>query len=138
MAIEVPVREAARSEFPRDPASVALARRAVDELAGELEPAVLADLRLLVSELMANSVEHGPRGPGEAIRLSVSVAPDRVRAEVRDGGRGFSPLIARPAADAPSGRGLYFVDQLATSWGVTSMDGTSVWFELERSRPRAL
>ena len=124
--------------FPRDPSSVGSARRAVDELADRLQPDLLADLRLLVSELMANSVEHGPRREGETIRLSVSISADRVRAEVRDGGPGFTPLASRPAVDAPSGRGLYFVDQLATSWGVTSVDGTCVWFELERSPARAL
>jgi anti-sigma regulatory factor (Ser/Thr protein kinase) len=119
--------------FPRDPSSVGSARRAVDELADRLQPDLLADLRLLVSELMANSVEHAPHRNGEAIRLSVSISDDRVRAAVQDGGRGFTPLASRPAVDAPSGRGLYFVDQLATSWGVTSVDGTCVWFELERS-----
>ena len=116
--------------FPPDASSVGSARRAIDELANLVEPAVLADLRLLVSELMANSVEHGP---GETIRLSVSISNDRVRAEVQDGGRGFTPAASRPAVDAPSGRGLYFVDHLASSWGVTSADGTRVWFELERS-----
>ena len=124
--------------FPRDPSSVGSARRAVEELADRLQPDLLADLRLLVSELMANSVEHAPRRDGETIRLSVSITDDRVRAEVRDGGRGFTPLASRPAVDAPSGRGLFFVDQLATSWGVTSVGGTCVWFELERSPARAI
>lgn len=119
--------------FPRDPSSVGSARRAIDELADLVQPAVLADLRLLVSELMSNSVEHGPRREGETIRLSVSISNDRVRAEVQDGGRGFTPVASRPAVDAPSGRGLLFVDHLASSWGVTSADGTRVWFELDRS-----
>ncbi len=123
--------------FSCDPSSIGAARRAVDELGGSLSPALLADLRLLVSELMANSVEHGPRREGRTIALGVSVSERRVRAEVQDGGRGFTPVASRPPAQAPSGRGLYVIDQLAASWGVSDADGTRVWFELDRERSEA-
>ncbi len=117
--------------FPSDRSSIGAARRAVDELGAWLQPGLLADLQLLVSELVANSVEHGPRGDGETIRLAVSISNARVRGEVEDGGRGFVPTASRPPVDAPSGRGLYVVDQLASCWGVTGADGTRVWFELD-------
>jgi len=120
--------------FPCHPSSVGAARRAVDELGAWLGPTLLADLRLLVSELMANSVEHGPQRDGRTIWLEVSISTARVRAEVQDGGRGFTPVASRPPVDAPSGRGLFLVDQLAACWGMTSEDGTSVWFELDCDR----
>ena len=117
--------------FSCHPSSIGAARRAVDELGDCLQPTLLADLRLLVSEVVSNSVEHSPR-PDGAIGLAVSISGERVRAEVEDGGRGFTAVGSRPAVDAPSGRGLFLVDQLAASWGVSGTDGTRVWFELDR------
>ncbi len=121
--------------FPCHPSSIGAARRAVDELGAWLQPSLLADLRLLVSELVANSVEHGPQPDGRTIWLEVSMSNERVRVEVQDGGRGFAPMASRPAVDAASGRGLYILDQLAACWGVTGTDGTCVWFELEPDVP---
>lgn len=120
--------------FPTDPSSIGAARRAVEELAC-LGPTVLEDLRLLVSELVANSVEHSPQREGTPIGLTLSVSTRRVRVEVDDGGHGFTPTPPRrPPVDAPSGRGLFVVDQLAACWGVTGEGGTHVWCELERDR----
>ena len=120
--------------FACRPSSIGAARRAVEELGASLQQTVLADLRLLVSELVANSVEHGPRRDGRTIRLRVSIGEERVRAEVEDDGCGFIPMACLPPAEAPSGRGLYFVEELAAAWGVTSAGGTCVWFELDRER----
>lgn len=117
--------------FPSDPPSVGAARRAVEQLAW-LGPTVLEDLRLIVSELVANSVEHSPQRGGAPIGLTVSVSARRVRVEVDDGGHGFAPTSSCPPVDAPSGRGLFVVDQLAASWGVNGAGGTRVWCELER------
>ena len=119
--------------FPSDPSSIGAARRAVEELT-LLGPAVIEDLRLLVSELVANSVEHSPQREGTPIGLTVSTLTRRVRVEVDDGGHGFAPTPSRPPVDAPSGRGLFLVDQLAASWGVSGPGGTRVWCELERER----
>ncbi len=76
-----------------DPESVGAARDAVDELSARLQPDLLADLRLLVSELVTNSVEHGPRKSGKPIGLRLSISNASVRAEVRDGGCGFRRLF---------------------------------------------
>ncbi len=119
--------------FPADPSSIGAARRAVEELAC-LGPTVLEDVRLLVSELVANSVEHSPQREGTPIGLTVSVSTRRVRVEVDDGGHGFTPTQSRPPLDAPSGRGLFVVDQLAACWGVSGTGGTRVWCEIERER----
>lgn len=118
--------------LPRGPASVGAARRAIDEVSDGLQPDLLADLRLLVSELVANSVKHGPPGEGTPIALQLSISDESVRVEVHDGGNGFTPPPSPPGLDAPSGRGLQLVDQLADRWGVTGRYSTSVWVELDR------
>ena len=41
--------------------------------------------------------------------------------------------MRNPAADRPGGRGVMFVDRLASSWGTCEEDGEAakaVWFEL--------
>lgn len=120
--------------LPRDPASAGAARRAVDELSHRLQPTLLADLRLLVSELVTNSVQHGPPNGASPIRLHLSISTGSVRAEVLDGGSGFIPARTGPAPDARSGWGLDLVEQLADRWGVTGPPGTRVWVELDRRR----
>jgi len=104
----------------------------VDNLSGRLQPDLLADLRLLVSELVSNSVEHGQPGDGTPIGLQISISNERIRIEVRDGGNGFTPPPSPPVLGAHSGRGLYLVDQIADRWGVAGRHSTSVWVEFDR------
>ena len=106
------------------------ARHALEELAPHLEPDTLEDARLLVSELVSNSVLHGR---GETIRLILDrPAPDHLRCEVIDDGHGFLPL-ARPADQEIGGWGLHLVEKLADTWGVRE-GSTHVWFELAPRR----
>src|SRR6185503_19811398 len=113
------------------PEAVPAARKALDGLTGLLERTVFEDLRLLVTELVTNGVRHGSeRGP---VGVAVTVDNDRVRVEVSDCGRGFSPPAApMPRADGTGGWGLQLVDRVATSWGVDVQGMTRVWFELAR------
>jgi anti-sigma regulatory factor (Ser/Thr protein kinase) len=113
------------------PEAVPAARNALDGLTGLLERTVWEDLRLLVTELVTNGVRHGSeRGP---VAVSVRVADERVRVEVSDCGRGFSPPAApMPHADGTGGWGLQLVDRVAAEWGVDITDTTCVWFELAR------
>jgi anti-sigma regulatory factor (Ser/Thr protein kinase) len=113
------------------PEAVPAARNALDGLTGLLEKTVWEDLRLLVTELVTNGVRHGSqRGP---VGVAVTVDDDRVRVEVSDCGRGFSPPDApMPHADGTGGWGLQLVDRVAAQWGVDVRDKTCVWFELAR------
>jgi anti-sigma regulatory factor (Ser/Thr protein kinase) len=109
------------------------ARQRLRELDGELSRARADEVRLLVSELVTNAVMHA--GPGGEIRLRVELAPDRVRVEVRDRGRGFRSARPPPPPPPgqPHGRGLHMVDQVAERWGNARTDeGHCVWFELGR------
>ena len=120
-----------------DPRSVAEARRAVDDLDG-LAPEERADIALLISELVSNSVRHGA-GEDDTIDVRGYASSQMVRVEVSDSGEGFDPPDPpRPHLDAdePGGWGLMLVDRLADRWGVTRDGGTSVWFEIDRSDAR--
>jgi anti-sigma regulatory factor (Ser/Thr protein kinase) len=106
------------------------ARSALGVLARELGDGVLPGLRLLVSELVTNSVMHGGAGPNDPIRLEVAVSAGGVRAEVTDLGPGFTPPRQAPAPSEPGGWGLVIVDRVAARWGA-EQGGRVVWFELE-------
>jgi anti-sigma regulatory factor (Ser/Thr protein kinase) len=111
--------------LPRTAVAASLARRIVDRLGGKVDDALLADLRLLVSELVSNSVKYGDGDVG----LKLSVRRDVVRAEIVDDGRGFEPVIQRSDPQQVGGRGLHLVERLAQRWGVFA-GRTRVWFEL--------
>jgi two-component sensor histidine kinase len=114
------------------PEAARLARAQVDQLRDRLEPDVLEDLMLLVTELVTNSVRHGSPGPA-GVGVVLGVTESSVRLEVTDAGRGFSPGSEEDLSDPSSGWGLYLVDRLATSWGTEAAgEGTRVWLELAR------
>jgi anti-sigma regulatory factor (Ser/Thr protein kinase) len=114
--------------LPKDPGSAACAREVLARLTGQVAERTLADAKLLVTELVANAVQHVP----EHGELSLDVICERgmLRVGVGDPGNGFQPQPRRPDSPKDSGWGLHFVDQLADRWAV-EVDGNSrVWFEL--------
>ena len=118
--------------LPGDPDAVPLARRAIQELEPGLERALVANLRLLVSELVTNSIRYAHSPDSATVELHATVFADRVRVEVSDHGPGFEPRPRTPDAESRSGWGLYLVDQLSDRWGVTRADGAGAWFEIDR------
>lgn len=112
------------------PAAVGLARGLVDRLQERVPDRTLGDARLLVSELVTNSLRHGSLRPDQPIELSLTIRDGLLRAEVRDGGEGFTPRSQNPEPAAESGWGLFLVAKLAARWGVLSDGSTRVWFEL--------
>ena len=95
------------------PASVTQARRFVVEVLRDIEPEVVEDAVMMVSELATNAVR-------QQVRISVS-----------DAGLG-RPTMRSPRPEEATGRGLCIVQVLADSWGVTTHDGfgKTVWFSL--------
>ncbi|MEA2410550.1 MAG: hypothetical protein QOC77_1111 [Thermoleophilaceae bacterium] len=120
-------------ELAGGPYAVTAARLALADLESQLDTSVAFDVRLLVSELVTNSVQHAQVGAEDSIVLSVSFSDKTVRVEVRDDGPGFEPPASPPPDDADAGWGLFLVEQLADSWGVVG-DRKSVWFEIDRDR----
>jgi anti-sigma regulatory factor (Ser/Thr protein kinase) len=106
-------------------------RHSLDRLEGSLPEEQLSELRLLVTELLTNSVRHGVQSGW--ITLDVEVHANAVRAVVTDPGAGFeAPETPQPHPDRPGGWGLCLVDRMADRWGVDLADQTAVWFELDR------
>ena len=116
-------------ELPRTPEAAGLARRALEDLNGCVDPARLPDVRLLVSELVTNSVKYGGEGP---VRLEVTRDDDRIRAEIIDQGAGFTPRVRDDDLDKVGGWGLHLVEHLTDRWG-THEGSTHVWFEMDVS-----
>jgi anti-sigma regulatory factor (Ser/Thr protein kinase) len=117
-------------DLPRDLDSAAAARHAVDELSDRLPSDQLGDVRLLVSELVTNSLRHADLGPQDSITLSVSVDAAVVRVEVADPGEGFEFRGRAEDPETVEGWGLYLVATLADRWAV---ERNVVWFELDRA-----
>jgi anti-sigma regulatory factor (Ser/Thr protein kinase) len=113
-------------ELEPTPEASSEARAVLRDLARDLDLTTYADLLTVVSELINNSVEHGP---GKPVQLTVEVDPGgRVRGEVRDQGTGA--ITIRTCRPEERGLGLQIVDAAASRWGVHE-GSTHVWFELE-------
>ncbi|WP_020124221.1 ATP-binding protein [Streptomyces canus] len=87
----------------------------------DMDQSLADDMRLVVSELVSNAIEHGLGWVG----LRITERADEVRIEVSD----FNPAPARVSCAQEEdlrGRGLMIVASLADSWGV-SEDGYRTW-----------
>jgi anti-sigma regulatory factor (Ser/Thr protein kinase) len=122
-------------QLPKDPGSAAAARRILERLSGQLDNGTLSNARLLVTELVANAVQHVEE-PG-ALDLDVTLRDDTLRVALSDPGHGFAPQPRRPDAPSDSGWGLHFVDQLAERWAVEVDSRARVWFEMKIAGQRA-
>jgi anti-sigma regulatory factor (Ser/Thr protein kinase) len=103
-------------------------RRALEKQLGpRLSPHGLRDLALVVSELVNNSVIHGP---GTPIRVRLDVRPNGgLRGEVEDDGNGEVSMREMVDGFGQGGLGLWIVDALVDRWGVYE-GSTRVWFEM--------
>ena len=92
------------------------------------------DLRLLVSEVVTNSIRHRDPSITGWIRLRVESGDGHVRVEVHSPGVGIAfERSAKVGALRESGWGMYLLEQLADRWGVASAGSdTCVWFELDQ------
>jgi anti-sigma regulatory factor (Ser/Thr protein kinase) len=116
-------------ELPATAHAPARAREAVREAAQR--SGVEADdcwrAQMIVTELVTNAVKHGPGGP---VELAIEAGGNGVRGEVRDPGPGIDHYdLDRRRATEEGGRGLFLVDALSDSWGL-SPDHSRVWFEI--------
>jgi anti-sigma regulatory factor (Ser/Thr protein kinase) len=112
--------------LPPVPSASRVARAAVRErFAGVLGRFAVADLELVISELVTNAIDHG-RGT-----IDVAIQHDgyELHGSVTDEGDGFVYVARTVADDELRGRGLSVVDALATSWGIRE-GNTHVWFHM--------
>jgi anti-sigma regulatory factor (Ser/Thr protein kinase) len=114
-------------DIPCDLSAPARARRAVESLSAGVAPGVLADAKLLVSELITNSVKYGS---SDVVRLELHGREDgSLRVEVIDKGGGFVPIVPDRAVTEVGGWGLHLVHRVADRWGVAT-EASRVWFEI--------
>src|SRR4051794_23884945 len=100
-------------------------RHCLDRLEGSINEEQLSELRLLVTELLTNSVRHGVSEP-DWITLDVEIYANSLRVVVSDPGPGFKRApIQEPHPDRPGGWGLCLVDRIADRWGVEVNGETS-------------
>jgi anti-sigma regulatory factor (Ser/Thr protein kinase) len=120
--------------FEAGPTAAAGARNALAALDGHVDDRLLGDVRLLVSELVTNSVRHSEAHSHDVVHMSVTVTENSLRVEVADPGEGFEPKPRDADRSRPGGWGLYLVDQLSDRWGVARDQLTRVWFEMDHGR----
>lgn len=138
---------------PPGPAGPAVAERTIAESLDDLAPARLwvddvletcgvpldqrRTLMLLTSEILTNALDHG----AAPFTATVEVDEDRVRIGVRDSSPA-RPELRDPAPNDFGGRGVQFLERLASRWGVDAHPervakgsrrrGKTVWFEMDR------
>ncbi|MGC5015616.1 ATP-binding protein [Streptosporangium sp. DT93] len=121
--------------------SVRQARREAREILGA-DHSLLADVVQVVSELLANAVEHSDRGPvDDLIGLTLTDSADSVQVEVSDAGSATRvPHIPRDRPPgAGRGRGLLIVDRISGGrWGTREHGrglGRTVWCAVPYASP---
>lgn len=119
--------------LPAAPEAPSRARQSLWELHSLLDPRVFEDLRLLVSELVTNSLRHAGLSTRDVIHLRVDLTDGQIRVEVCDEGPGFEFNEETPSLYQQSGWGLFLVRQIADRWGVRRNRTTCVWFELSQA-----
>ena len=123
-----------RKTLPANEHAPRAARDALSFVGADIPEEPLQTALLLASELVTNSVVHGPFDPS-SVGLLISVERNILRVEVSDD----SPHAAAPKTPGESGGlGLTFVAEMASRWGSGRDNGVNVtWFELDLPLPGA-
>jgi len=106
--------------LPSVPASVPVARRRLQDWLHHLgvHPDRVEDARVIVSEMVANSVRHASPLPDGTILVAWRLEDGKVELSVTDGGADTRPRRVQAPASAPTGRGMAIVDVLADDWRI--------------------
>lgn len=98
--------------------SVAEARRNLKHWLeeGSLTGPLVDDARIVISELVANSVRHAQPLPGGDIEITWGLEPRGLAITVSDGGSATRPRRVQAASSALAGRGMAIVESLALTW----------------------
>jgi anti-sigma regulatory factor (Ser/Thr protein kinase) len=118
--------------MPGGNGAASMARRSVLSIEAGLPLGVRHRVALVLSELVANAVQHGGAGAMESVHVRVETGSSRIRVEVVDPGWGDAeppPRIQHP----DGGYGLLLVGHLSDSHGreATNDGGSLAWFEID-------
>lgn len=107
-----------------------------EQLAGSHLPEdVVADLLVVVSELVSNAVQHGDGDP----RLELRLEGTRVRVDVGDEALDAVPTPRVQDRSASRGRGLMIITAVADQWGHELRgDAKWIWAELDAAGERSV
>src|SRR5829696_7709578 len=99
-------------------------RIALDDL--ELGAELIKDLRLMVSELVTNSIRHAAPEKADSVGLRAWLYDNRFKIEVSDSGPGFERVVTAGRGDEIGGWGLFIVQSLSDRWGAERRGDRSV------------
>jgi len=112
------VRAPITMRLPFTPASVSVARLRLktwmDEVGGSGE--AVENARVVISELVANSVRHAQPLSDGRIHVSWTLEDRGLQLSVSDGGSGTRPRAVNAPSSALAGRGMVIVEILAQEW----------------------
>jgi anti-sigma regulatory factor (Ser/Thr protein kinase) len=119
----------ARIDLPPVAGSVPAARHLLLELLRAWDvPHDRDDAALLVTEIVANVIDHAKEEA--SLGLEVAVSDGWLRISVADGSS-IRPVVRELSHERPRGRGLLLVKAIADRWGSEEhRGGKRVWFEL--------
>ena len=112
------VRAPITMRLPFTPASVSVARQQLKTWMGENggNGEAIEDARVIISELVANSIRHAsPLSDGQ-IHVSWVLQPRGIDLSVTDGGSSTRPRKVNAPSSALAGRGMAIVEMLAQEW----------------------
>jgi anti-sigma regulatory factor (Ser/Thr protein kinase) len=121
-------------ELTGGPYAVTAARLALSDLDDAVDEGLAFDVRLLVSELVTNSVRHAELTADDIIDVHIDATPARLRVLVADPGPGFRWDDRARDEHSDGGFGMMLLGELASSWGVEPGAPTRVWFHIDRER----
>ena len=107
------------------------ARASLSVLEPYLDEDRLQSLRLVITELITNSIRHSEMEREGVVSLDIRLLDGVLRCTVSDPGAGFKkPEVVKPHDDRPGGFGLVILDSVADAWGVSHDELFRVWFEI--------
>ncbi|WP_433333671.1 ATP-binding protein [Spirillospora sp. CA-294931] len=111
--------------------SVEYARRFVEDILGAGHPA-LESAVICTNELATNAVRHSRSGDGGHFTVVIAEGRREIQLSVIDeGADGPGPRLREGGLFEESGRGLFMVDALSSSWAAERDGGaTTVWFRV--------
>jgi hypothetical protein len=115
-------------ELPVDPGSSRRARECLEPLRKNVDEAIFVDLRLIVSELVAEAIG---RAQTHNLALSCELRDDHVWVTVAEGADAFR-LSPHPSEPGARGWSIYLVQRLTRRWGIRRENARTsrVWFEM--------
>ncbi|MBA3262213.1 MAG: ATP-binding protein [Thermoleophilaceae bacterium] len=118
--------------MPGGTRAASIARRSVTSIEAGLPLGVRHRVALMLSELVANAVQHGGAGAHDIVEVRVRSTRRRLRVEVID--PGWRGIEAPQRIQHPDGGyGMLLIEHLSSGCGreATADGGSLAWFELD-------